>query len=237
MELALLDWNKISPSNPETTAAEGLPLLRYPHREEAEHWNRWNRDNLMEAEKAWSQVLQTQPDRLDLILALSQVEQALGRFEAQYTLLSIALRKIDKKDGTFQWIPGQEVPDSPQSLLSNVLLDSQAYWFSQGPEKVEYASRLARLAMTYNERDPLPYNALAVCRLIQGNPEHALKCLLIALNRDGTNCIVLGNIGRLLASIGKRRAARIYFRRVVSLNRDADETSAAKRFLAGKGLN
>ena len=236
MERALLDGNAISPQNPEISAVEGLPLLRYPHRGESGSSNRWKQDDLFAAEKAWGKALQAQPDRLDLILTLSQVEQSLGRFEAQYTLLVQALQKIDQSDGSFQWIPGKEVPSSPRSLLSAALLESQAYWLGQGPEKAENASRLARLAMTYNDQDPLPYNCLAVCHLIRGNPQHALKFLLIALHRDNTNCLVLGNIGLLLASIGKKKEAGIYFRKVVSLNKDPDETREAQNYLSGKKL-
>lgn len=250
MERTFRDWKDFSPKDPEIPAAEGylkwdkarlkekgaqttgeLPLLRYPHREGTFQPNGWNQDDLHSAEKAWKLALQTQPNRLDLTLKLSLVEQALGRFEAQYALLAKVLQKIDRKDGPCQWIPGRDVPATPQNLLSDALLESEAYWFCRGPEGVEYASRLARLAMTYNDQDPLPYNCLAVCHLIRGNPQHALKCLLIALRRDPTNCLVLGNIGRLLASIGKKREAGIYFSKVVSLNKDPDESLEAQNYL------
>ena len=57
------------------------------------------------------------------------------------------------------------------------------------------------------------------------------KYLLLAFKRDSNNCLVLGNIGRLLKSLGKKREAQIYFNRVVSLNKDPDETAEAKGYL------
>ena|GEM_PF-6356488 len=216
--------------NPPT---DGLPLLRYPKPQTADNPDRRNRESLLAAENTCSLGLKAQPDRLDLILELSRVEQALGLFETQYDLLAKALQKNDQQDGSFQWIPGTDLPESPQTLLSNSLLESQAFWFSQGPEKVGNVSRLARLAMTFNPQDPYAYNALAVCQQIRGNPQHALKCLLIALHRDETNCLVLGNIGRLMSYLGKRRAAKIYYRKVVALNKDSGETVEALNFLGG----
>jgi tetratricopeptide (TPR) repeat protein len=210
-----------------TQSSNPFPLLRYPYREASANPDK-NQKALLDEEKDESKVLQTQPDRLDLTLSLAKTDRALGWFETQYALLARALQKIDQKEANFQWSPGQELPDSPAHLLSTALLESEAFYFNQGPDQTDKASRLARLAMTYNERDPYPYNALAVCHQIQGNSQHALKYLLIALNRDPQNCLVLGNIGRLLSSLGKKREARIYFKQVISLNRDPEETMEAK---------
>jgi tetratricopeptide (TPR) repeat protein len=254
MEQTLKDWKTLGAPDPELPVAEGylkwfqafsgpqgtspstaLPLLRYPHREEAFRPNQWNPQDLLDVEIAWHDTLQTQPDRLDVILELIRVEQTIGRFEAQYSLLARTLQRIDLQEGSFQWVPGRPMPDSPTRLLSAELLESQAFWFSRGPEGLDRASRLARLAMTFHEEDPLPYNALAVYHQAQNNPRHALKYLIYALHRDEGNCMVLGNIGRLLSSIGKRREARIYFKKVLKLDKDAFETMEARRYLGKRG--
>jgi tetratricopeptide (TPR) repeat protein len=159
------------------------------------------------------------------------VEQSLGRFECQYALLAQALQKNDQNPESWRWIPGEEMPASPLSLLSNSLLESEAYYLNQGSGQSSKLSRLARLAMTFHNQDPLPYNALAVSFQYQGNAPFALKYLLLAFKRDSNNCLVLGNIGRLLKSLGKKREAQIYFNRVVSLNKDPDETAEAKGYL------
>jgi tetratricopeptide (TPR) repeat protein len=211
--------------------ASPRPILRYPRRETAPPLQPYNRKALLSAEKAWNQALQSQPDRLDLALELSEVERSLGRFESQYALLAQALQKNDQNPESWRWIPGEEMPGSPQSLLSNSLLESEAFYLNQGLGQSAKVSRLARLAMTFNSQDPLPYNALAVNFQFQGNAPSALKYLLLAFKRDSDNCLVLGNIGRLLESLGKKREARIYFNRVVSLNKDPDETVEAKKYL------
>ncbi len=74
------------------------------------------------------------------------------------------------------------------------------------------------------------------CLIILERKFHLGNPGLIALHRDNTNCLVLGNIGLLLASIGKKKEAGIYFRKVVSLNKDPDETREAQNYLSGKKL-
>ncbi len=229
--LGAMSQTPAPPNDKNAQTSKLFPLLHYPYQEEAPNPIEISETSLLASEKDWSRDLQTQPDRLDLILSLAKADQALGWFETQYALLAQTLQKIDQKEANFQWSPGQELPDSPAHLLSTALLESEAFYFNQGPDQTEKASRLARLAMTYNEQDPYAYNALAVCHQIQGNSQHTLKYLLIALSRDPQNCMVLGNIGRLLSSLGKKKEARIYFKRVISLNREPDETKEVKAYL------
>ncbi len=251
MEKTLREWKSYSPKDMEIPAAQGYldwsqaalkegepldpsetPFLKYPY------WNltpppvRWKREVLLSVDKSWNHALQNLPDRLDLVLGLSRVDQALGRFEDQYALLAQTLQKNDRNDDICKWIPGKEAPAPPKILLANALMEAEAYYFSLGPGQAAKAARLARLAMTFNGRDPLSFNALAVSFQFQGNSRYALKYLLFAFKRDETNCMVLGNIGRLLASLGKKKAARIYFKRVVALNKDPDETREALHFLS-----
>ena len=125
-----LDWSQAALKEGEPLDPSETPFLKYPY------WNltpppvRWKREVLLSVDKSWNHALQNLPDRLDLVLGLSRVDQALGRFEDQYALLAQTLQKNDRNDDICKWIPGKEAPAPPKILLANALMEAEAYYFS-----------------------------------------------------------------------------------------------------------
>ncbi len=188
--------------------------------------------SLLQAAEYWKNALRVSPDRLDVYYKLSRLYQVMGDFESQYSILVQSFQYGSRHPKRLRWTQNQGLPDQPKRFLPESVQAYTSYYLDQGePQSLEKARRLSRLTMTFYPDHPAPYNSLAAYFAQEKDWPHALKYLLIASQKDPQNSLVLCNIGNILAELGKKREARIFYEKVLVLNNDPWSLRNARRAL------
>lgn len=188
--------------------------------------------SLLQAEEYWKSALRVSPCRLDVYYKLARLYQVMGDFESQYSILVKSFQYGSRHPKSLKWTLNQGLPDQPKRFLPESVQAFTSYYLDQGePQNLDRARRLARLTMTFYPEHPAPYNSLAAYFAQEKDWPYALKYLLIASQKDPQNSLVLCNIGNILAELGKKREARIFYEKVLALNNDPWSLKNARRAL------
>lgn len=180
----------------------------------------------------WQSALQASPERLDYYFHLARLYQKENRFDLEYQVWVDACKAADRHWRSLRWIDGEKLPHRSSRLIPEALQDSILHYFQKGNDQNdEHALRLAKLSYTFYPRHPAAYNSIAAYFALEGDWEHSLKYLLMASQQAPKDSLVLNNIGFVLAQMGKKKEARIYYQRVVRLNNDEENTRVAQERL------
>lgn len=185
----------------------------------------------------WEKALGLHPWRLDLRLELARLHWDLGDFEAQYSHLAQALKYAERNRSKLTWEREAELPEEASFLFARAFQDYAVGFFNRKKNvPKDMALRLSKLYATFYPENPWPYQTMGIHYYQNGNLEAALKYFLLANQKDPTNSPVLGDLAGVLEAMGKRREARIYYRRILELNNDLAWVEKAKQRL-GKTEN
>lgn len=262
MKKILEDWQKSDPHDAEwfvasgnyayAKAKEGAPSL--PEPSSTEPLVVWcplpeagsttpdpayfDRPLMTQAVTCWQTALEALPNRLDIAFNLARLYQDRGEFDAQYNVLARAFQYADKNQRDLKWMDGSILP-KPVSVLAPPLIQDAVthYLFEGGSANAERAHRLVRLDLTFFPNDLYAYNSLAAYYSTQGDWPRTLKYLLIASLKAPKNALILFNIGNTLDEIGKKREARIFYRKVVKLDPDSPYGEQAGIYLKNGSRN
>ena len=256
MAKTLDDWHKSGPGDVEWLIASGdydylkaqdkAPVLSHPPARPTQVvWAQtppaqadppapdpayFDRPLMSQAAACWQKALFSCPWRLDLYFKLSRLFQDSGDFQSQYDTLANGLQYMDKNRRNLKWVDPKFLPLA--ATIPPRLHGPIAYYLAQDqPEARDKAHRLIRLAMTYYPTDPYFYNSLAAYYSTREDWPHTMKYLLIASGKDPRESLYLFNIGNILAGMGKKREAGIYYRQVVKRNQYPDCVEIAENFL------
>ncbi len=258
MEKTLQDWRQKDPRDAEwfvaagnydyAKAQEGAPPLAHPPPTETPVvWcpapspgsdppnldpAYFDRPLMAQAVTCWKAAIAAFPDRLDLPFKLARLYQDCGDFEAQYDLLARTLLYADKNRKALKWADGQGLPQSLPLLIPPLLEEAIAYYLGQGgAANAQRAHQLTRLNLTFFPSDPYAYNALAAFYSTRQDWPRTLKYLLIASQKAPKEGLFYFNIGNILRAIGKKREARIFYRKALGLGKDEPWVETAGKLL------
>lgn len=258
MEKTLKDWRHADPGDEELLVASGdffyvkarrqarghtqplpegsPPVVRiHSCQEDADppgNPSDWNRSLLTQAVTCWQSALALQPFRLDLYFHLADAFQRLGDFESQYGVLAQGLQYADRNRKALMWSGDGKLPKRSRRLIPEWVHSTVAYYLGLGDSKsIERTKRLARLTITFYPGHPYAYNSLAACYAANEDWPYTLKYLLLASRQAPRDSLVLCNIGNVLARLGKRKGAKVFYGKVVELNRDPESVRIADDYL------
>lgn len=231
MEKTLEDWNRSDSTNMELRVA-------YGHYFYAKGLAENDRRFMLRSLPYWNSALVTDPWRLDVDFDLAQLYQDLGDFEDQYDLLAKTLQSADKGWRNLRWINGQKLPKRSSKLIPGALQGYISHYFDLHTEEGdEDAHRLAKLSITFYPNLSYAYDSIANYFFRRKDLARGLKYLLIASLKNPKDSQALCGIGDILVELGKRKEARIYYRKAIRLNNDAEIVKKAKEKLAESKLN
>ncbi len=207
-------------------------VIRYSKNSSPSGKKNYDYPTLLQAAEYWREALRVSPGRLDVYYKLANLYQIMGDFESQYAVLVQSFQYGSRHPGKLRWLQNQNLPDLPKRFIPDSVQEYASYYLDQGEARnLEKARRLSRLTMTFFPNHPAPYNWLAAYFAQVKDWPHSLKYLLIASQKDPQNSLVLCNIGNILAELGKKREARIFYAKVVALNNDPWSSRNARRAL------
>jgi len=253
MENALKHWEKGRAEDVEVLVARGVYFhakaqqgkshpLGPPVREEVLliHPRRWplnppkpyERLDPKLAQKAghyWRRAIQLYPWRLDIYFKLAGLYGELDDFEAQNRVLGQALLYAEKHRHDLKGENNADLPHPYGSWASQALGEFiEGYFAQHRREENVKAFRLSRLFTTFFPANPYGYNYIAVYFSTQPDWPYTLKYLMLAYQKDPRDSLVLDNIGNTLSKLGKKKEARVFYRKVVSLGQDEELVKLAK---------
>jgi tetratricopeptide (TPR) repeat protein len=258
MEKTLKDWKGYAPDDVEWWVASGKyfsamaqskvpPLSKAPAAETAVVWclpptlgddppprnpAYFDQKLLAQAVTCWQSAIASCPWRLDIPFALARLYQDRGDFDSQYGVLIRALQYGDKNKKKLEWGEDSDLPTPRSHFLGPKVEDFIVHYLNRGgTDDTERAHRLCRVGLTYFPSYAAFYNSLAACYANNEDWPHAFKYLMIASQKDPHESLFVFNMGNLLAKIGKKREARIYYRKVVRMNQYPDCVEIARGFL------
>lgn len=262
MEKTLQDWKQSDPNDAEWFVAAGnyfsmkaeskAPLLSKPAAAETPVvWcpppapgadpppkdpAYFDRALVAQAVTCWRAAIGSRPWRLDITFDLARLYQDQDDFNAEYDVLIHGLQYADKNKKKLKWAGDQDLPRLRSHFFPPLIQEIISFYVAGGgPDNWDRVHRLCRLALTYFPNDPPAYNALAAYYSTKEDWPHTMKYLLVAFQKAPRDSLYLFNIGNTLARIGKRREARIYYRKVVRMNQYPDCVEAARGYLESSG--
>jgi len=256
MERALKNWEKGHSEDAEVLLARGLyfqakaqkgkiKLLPNLPREETLliHPSQWSVEPpgvstrldpklSQKAGRYWRRAVQLYPWRLDIYFKLAELYQELDDFDSQNGILGQALLYGEKKRHRLKWEDDGELP-SPYKKCASERIEStiEGYFEAHRHEEDVKALRLSKLLITFFPSDPYGYNFIAAYFSTQPDWPYTLKYLMLAYQKDPENSLVLNNLGSTLLKLGKKKEARVFFKKVISLDQDEALVQFAKERL------
>ena len=177
----------------------------------------------------WKDVLQKDPWRLDARFRLADLYQEQSDFELQYDLWARTLQMGDGNLDRFHWENGGLPPQRPSRSIPSHLQDSIDHYLGRKTqEATARALRLSKLGATYFPSKASFERSRAVCYSRRGDAPAALRCLLRLLQRDPKNSKTLLLVGETLEDTGKKKEARLYYRKVKALGIPGEAFEKAK---------
>jgi tetratricopeptide (TPR) repeat protein len=240
-------WERSEPENPEVYigyfnyhcnlgASESAAMGEMPDGSYGVYTKReYNKRNVYEGITYLDKGLSYAPNRLDMywgkIELLFEIEDFKAAGETLAALIEISPNYNDS------WVlgGGRMVDDGEAYFLDYV---NRYYGILLDASSDEAATALINGATQQIKSYPentFAYNVLAVHYIYQEDFETALGYLRAAEKVDGTDCIILLNIGRLYAELQDGDAAKEYFDKVIKIG-DADEQDAARYYMEVYGL-
>ena len=256
MESALKDWEKKGTAGAEFLAARGdyfhakaqkgkdRPVTTPPREEvvlvHPPHWpeppdRAYEKLDPKLAQKAvhyWRRAVQLYPWRLDLHFKLARLYGELEDFESQNEVLGRALLYAEKNRGNLKWENDAELPRTYPPFASETVGEAiEGYFYRHRREEDVKALRLSKLLITFFPNNPYGYNFIAAYFSTQPDWPYALKYLMLAYERDPKNSLVLDNIGNVFMKLGKKKEARVFYKKVIALDEDERLVMLAKERL------
>ncbi len=256
MERALKDWEKDHPEDAEVLLARGLYFqakaqkgkktpLPIPPREEVLllHPSKWpdapqgtleklDPKLAPKAVRYWRRAVQLYPWRLDLYFKLAGLYQELDDFDSQNDILGRAFLYADKNPSRLKWENNEELP-LPYKKFASEKIEAiiEGYFKQHRHEEDVKALRLSKLLITFFPNNPYGYNFIASYFALQPDWPYTLKYLMLAYQKNPENSLVLDNIGSTLLKLGKKKEARMFYKKVISLDQDEVMVRFAKERL------
>jgi len=256
MEGILKDWEKGHPEEAEVLVARGFYFRAkaqkgknkptpIPTREEVlfTHPSGWPEPPIGSQERLdpklalkavhyWRRAVQLYPWRLDIPFKLAGLYGELEDFESQNDVLGRAFLYAEKNRGRLKWENGTELPLPYHRCASRALGGFiEGYLARHRHEDDLKALRLSKLLITFFPNNPYGYNFIAAYFSTQPDWPYALKYLMLAYEREPENSLVLENIGNVFLKLGKRKEAKVFYKKVVALGRDERLVMLAKEKL------
>jgi predicted Zn-dependent protease len=234
-------WEKSEPENPEvyigyfnyycnldaseSTVMGEMPDGRYGLYAKLEY----NKNNVYKGITYLDKGLSYAPNRLDMywgkIELLFEIEDVKAAGDALAALIEISPNYNNS------WVlgGGRTVRDGEAYFLNYLNRYYSIFLNDPQGEAANAILNCATRQIKIYPENTYAYNVLAVYYIDQNDFETALGHLLAAEKADGTDCIVLLNIGRLYAELQNNTAAKEYFDKVIEIG-DADEQDAAQYY-------
>lgn len=197
--------------------------------------NRFDRPLLSQAVSCWRAALEADPWRLDVRFSLAWLYADMGDFDAQYDLLAQTLQMSDKGWRNLEWLAGEKLPRRSSKLITRALQGYIAFCFDlKTKDRDEDARQMARLAITFYPHWAEAYRDLSTFFARRQDWPRAVKYLLIANQKAPKDSSILCAIGDTLDQLGKKKEAKIFYRRVIELNNNEASMERAREQLGLK---
>jgi tetratricopeptide (TPR) repeat protein len=246
LKILLEKWEKTEPANPEVyiayfnyycnlDAKESVATGEMPDGSYGLYstWE-YNKNNVYEGIKYLDKALPLLPNRLDMYWGKMEALLAIEDYKAAGETLSALIEISPEYNDSWALGGGRPVNDGEVDGERYFLDYINRYYSAflnepSGEAANALTSCAGRQIKTYPE-STYAYNMLAVYYIYQNSYETALEYLLMAEKADGSDCIVLLNIGRLYAETGNNAEAKAYLNKVITAG-DAEEQDTARYYL------
>ena len=181
------------------------------------------------AEKDYESYLDRKPDRLDLWLAMGDLDLDLGDDEA---LLHLAQRITQPTPpGGWAWEPGVDPQEGVKTIPDRMEDWGWGLIREETDDSDEWARRLALLAARQFPAHAGAFRVMGRYWIERENWAKAEPVLTAANDRDDEDSETLLDLGQTLWELGKDKEALARYERVLELNNDPDAVRRARESL------
>jgi tetratricopeptide (TPR) repeat protein len=163
------------------------------------------------------------PERLDIRFGLAHIHQALGHFDALYTVLAEAFAYATNHPSQLKWKAGEPLPKEPAKFVPETAQGYLNYYYGrETPDDDERFLRLAKLVAASYPKHPYPVNAIALYYAAKEQWLQALPYLEKAHELDPNDPLVMMNLGALHSKLHESAKARAYYEKVLASDAEQD---------------
>jgi tetratricopeptide (TPR) repeat protein len=172
------------------------------------------------------------PNRLDIMIGRAIMLEDAHEWKPLMAQLDAALQRCAQQPQSLRWLEDQLPPSPPANEINGKV---QAFFSHAAAEKSkegdERAKRFAELGLKYFPTHVPFLSDLGTLAAWQRDSSHAIQYYEKARQLQPNDSIVLGNLARMYANMGRADRARETANQVIKLNNDPEAVDQAKQIL------